>query len=164
MKTNCYITTRTTVPADIMAAIDIQTLPCEKKIISRVYPDANKVFRILKSKEAARAMAVADNCDFAIIHEDDVLNLMDNNFQAMLDYLLKNENCGAVVLGRKNPTHVCCGVTMFRRKFLNDPTLFSNTRCAGVCSGLDVYFRQQKAGYEQVDKLERIIHYYGRNN
>lgn len=142
----------------------MQSLPCEKKVIANVYPDKNKVHRILKSKQEAQRQAVADNCDFAIIHEDDILNLRDDNFKALHDYMVKNENCGAAVLGRKDRQHVCCGAMIVRRKFLDDPQLFTETRNCGVCYSLDKYFKEQNAGYEQIDSIERIKHFYGRNN
>jgi len=126
--------------------------------------------RIAMGKEKCRKLAIEQGVDFVIIHDDDLLNLNNDNFIKAKRFLETNIDFGAVALSRNkiNRTdpivfdnitapHICSGVIMIKKDAL-DKLSFGNSPDKPTCVSVSLSLRFNGLKYGYLDRMERIKH------
>jgi hypothetical protein len=114
--------------------------------------------RIAMSKEKLRQRAIADGEESCIFHDSDILNLNNNNFIDLNNFLQKNREYGAVSLYRSNSDiHVCNSVMIVRKKALSKLS-FGDDKLRVTCYAVASSLKAAGWRYGYIDKEIRISH------
>ena len=166
-----YIPSRGTVAQNIIDAIAMQTIPTEIEIVPGNYDEIiPKRRRIAMAKTECLFQALKTADDFIVINDADMLNLQDDNYEAMQEFLMDNPIFGAVSLVRskvpdsdfdlKNPVrHICNSIIMIRREALR-VIRFDLIPNAATCFSVMQSLMKSKMKYGYVDREIRAKHEY----
>jgi hypothetical protein len=126
---NPYVSSAVQDSVECQYGIAVEDIEIVNGIFDPIKP---KYVRIAQSKDISRLLAIQSGCDFAILHDNDLLNLYDTNYDEMVDFLKLNTLHGAVSLFRGSKDHVCDGVICIRREALRR-LRFYNRECRISC-------------------------------
>lgn len=156
-----YIPTREKVQDEVLNSIKMQILPCEIEIVICNYDiTINHDIRTAMAKEACKKRGMEETDDFFIIHDSDIVNLFEDNYNSMYDFILKNDNYGVVSLRRQNRNlnHICASSSIIRKNIANLIDYFIISPPNRVCDSVLESSKKNNFGYGYFDSLVRIKH------